>query len=142
MLWAKAFHIIALVAWFAGLFYLPRLFVYHIETTDQAGHERFSLMEQKLYYVIMTPAAVVTIALGLILLFYYDLWTVYAKAGWLHSKLTLVVLLVAFHIFCGKCLKDFHQKQNKRSARFFRIINEFPTLVLIPVVIFSVVKPF
>lgn len=142
MLWAKAFHLIAVVAWFAGLFYLPRLFVYHIETTDEAGYERFSLMEQKLYYVIMTPAAVTAIVLGLLLLFYYDLWNVHARAGWLHGKLALVLLLVLFHAYCGKCLQDFRLRNNRHSARFFRIINEFPTLVLVSVVIFSVVKPF
>ena len=142
MLWIKAFHLIAVIAWFAGLFYLPRLFVYHSETQDNEGYSRFCRMEQKLYYVIMTPAAVAAIAFGLLLLFYYDLWRLHAAAGWLHGKLVLVALLVIFHFLCGNWVRSFQERKNRHRARFFRIVNEFPTLILIPVVILSVVRPF
>src|SRR5215510_11341 len=99
MLWVKSLHIIFMVTWFAGLFYLPRLFVYHALATDRPSVERFKLMERKLYFGIMTPGAVLTIALGLWLWLGYG---VGAGAGWLHAKLGVVLLLVGYHVWCGK----------------------------------------
>ncbi|BAU46663.1 membrane protein [Sulfurifustis variabilis] len=137
MLWIKAFHVVFMVTWFAGLFYLPRLFVYHAMTADAAGVERFKLMERKLYYGIMTPGAVVTVALGL------WLWLGYGfTGGWLHAKLALVILLIAYHLYCGRLLKDFRHDRNRRSHVWYRWFNELPVLVLIAVVLLVVLKPF
>lgn len=137
MLWIKAFHVVFMVTWFAGLFYLPRLFVYHAMTADAAGVERFKLMERKLYYGIMTPGAVITVALGL------WLWLGYGfTGGWLHAKLALVILLIAYHLYCGRLLKDFRHDRNRRSHVWFRWFNELPVLVLIAVVLLVVLKPF
>ena len=137
MLWLKAFHIIFMVTWFAGLFYLPRLFVYHAQTDDTPGSERFKVMERKLYYGIMTPGAVLTILSGL------GLWLGYGfRGGWLHAKLALVAVLIAYHVYCGKLLLDFRQDRNRHGHVFYRWLNEFPVIVLIAVVILVVVKPF
>ncbi|WP_372695242.1 protoporphyrinogen oxidase HemJ [Immundisolibacter sp.] len=141
MLWLKALHIIAMVAWFAGLFYLPRLFVYHVDCADEAGRRRFELMERRLYHAIMTPAAWVTVLAGLGLLAGYA-WELYGRAGWLHAKLTLVVALVVYHWLCGRYRVALRDGRNRRSARFFRFFNEVPTLILIAAVCLSVVKPF
>ena len=140
MLILKAFHIIAMVAWFAGLFYLPRLFVYHASVTDKVSIDRFNLMERRLYYAITWPAAVVTTGLGLWLVTYNAPY--YLKAGWMHAKLALVVLLWAYHLSCGHLLKRFAQDNNVRSARFYRVYNEIPTFLLIGIVLLVVVKPF
>ncbi|MCW8385570.1 protoporphyrinogen oxidase HemJ [Fluoribacter dumoffii] len=139
MLYVKAFHIIAMVAWFAGLFYLPRLFVYHADTQDEISIHRFQIMEKRLYYGITWPAAVLTTLLGLWLLSYNSDY--YLKAGWMHAKLSLVVLLWIYHLFCGHYLKLFAQNKNQKKSRFFRIYNETPTLFLIAIVILVVVKP-
>ncbi len=137
MLWIKAFHIVFMVTWFAGLFYLPRLFVYHAMAEDSVSRERFQVMERKLYYGIMTPGAVLTLALGL------WLWLGYGfSGGWLHAKLALVAVLVGYHLWCGKLLRDFRQQRNTRSHVWYRWFNEFPVLILIAVVILVVVKPF
>ena len=137
MLWIKAFHIVFMVTWFAGLFYLPRLFVYHAMAEDPVSQERFQVMERKLYYGIMTPGAVLTLALGL------WLWLGYGfSGGWLHAKLALVAVLVGYHLWCGKLLRDFRQQRNTRSHLWYRWFNEFPVLILIAVVILVVVKPF
>ncbi len=137
MLWVKAFHIVFMVTWFAGLFYLPRLFVYHAMTEDAAGRERFKVMERKLYYGIMTPGAVLTIAFGL------WLWLGYGvSGGWLHAKLALVAALVAYHGWCGKFLNDFKNGRNTKSHIWFRWFNEFPVVILFAAVILAVVKPF
>lgn len=137
MLWIKAFHIVFMVTWFAGLFYLPRLFVYHAMTEDAAGRERFKLMERKLYYGIMAPGAVLTITFGL------WLWLGYGRTGgWLHAKLALVALLIAYHLWCGKLLNDFKNDRNTRSHVWYRWFNEVPVAILIVVVILAVVKPF
>ncbi|MEO5574347.1 MAG: protoporphyrinogen oxidase HemJ [Gammaproteobacteria bacterium] len=140
MLWVKAFHIIFMVTWFAGLFYLPRLFVYHAVCTDTAGLERFKVMERKLFYGIMTPGAILTIAFGLWMLADYA-WQTYASAGWLHTKLALVVLLIMYHVYCGKLVSDFKQGRNTHGHVFYRWLNEMPVLVLIAIVILAVVKP-
>jgi protoporphyrinogen IX oxidase len=137
MAWVKAFHLIFLVTWFAGLFYLPRLFVYHAMTEDAAGNARFKVMERKLYYGIMTPGGVLTLVFGL------WLWLGYGfNGGWLHAKLTLVAVLIAYHLWCGRLLADFKHDRNTRSHVWYRWFNEVPTVILITVVILTVVKPF
>lgn len=137
MLWIKSFHIVFVVAWFAGLFYLPRLFVYHAMAEDVPSRERFKVMERKLYVGIMAPGAVLTLVFGL------WLWLGYGfSGGWLHAKLVLVALLVAYHLWCGKLLKDFRDDRNRRSHVWYRWFNEIPTVILVGVVILTVVKPF
>ena len=137
MLWVKAFHIVFMVTWFAGLFYLPRLFVYHANTQDEAGRARFKIMERKLYFGIMTPGALLTIAFGM------WLWLGYGVSGaWLHAKLLLVAVLIGYHLWCGKLVTDFKHDRNRRSHVWYRWFNEFPVLILIAVVILVVVKPF
>jgi putative membrane protein len=141
MLWVKAFHLIAVIAWFAGLFYLPRLLVYHADTDDPVSLERFKLMERRLLFGIMTPAAIVALLLGVILLVDYA-WLAYKSMGWLHLKLTLVVLLFGYHYYCWVCVKRFRDNRNRHSSKFYRVFNEVPTLLLIAIVIAAVVKPF
>ncbi len=137
MLWIKAFHIIFMVTWFAGLFYLPRLFVYHAMSEDAASCERFKVMERKLYYGIMAPGGVLTLVSGL------WLWLGYGvTGGWLHAKLALVAVLIAYHLWCGKLLDDFGHGRNSRSHVWYRWFNEVPTVILIAAVILAVVKPF
>ncbi len=136
MLWIKAFHVIAMVTWFAGLFYLPRLFVYHAMSSDQTSIERFKIMERKLFYGIMTPGGVLTVILGL------WLWLGYGTSGaWMHIKFALVLILIAYHIYCGKLLLDFKYDRNTRSHIFYRWFNEFPVLLMIAIIILVVVKP-
>jgi putative membrane protein len=137
MLWIKALHIVFLITWFAGLFYLPRLYVYHAMTDDRPGRERFKIMERKLYWGIMTPGAVLTIAFGA------WLWLSYGFAGnWLNAKLGVVLLLVAYHLWCGKLLTDFKHDRNTRSHVWYRWFNEVPTVLLVAGVVLAVVKPF
>jgi putative membrane protein len=137
MLWVKAFHIVFMVTWFAGLFYLPRLFVYHAMAQDAPSVERFKVMERKLYFGIMTPGALVTVVLGL------WLWLGYGITGaWLYWKLLLVAILLAYHAHCGALLIDFKRDRNRRSHVFYRWYNEFPVLILIGITILVVVKPF
>jgi putative membrane protein len=140
MLYIKAFHIIAMVAWFAGLFYLPRLFVYHADTKDVVSICRFKIMERRLYYGITWPAGLITTVLGLWLISFNPGY--YLKAGWMHAKLGLVVLLWIYHLLCGSYVASFAKDKPTNSALFFRVFNEFPTLLLIGVVILVVVKPF
>ncbi|HSN20172.1 MAG TPA: protoporphyrinogen oxidase HemJ, partial [Usitatibacter sp.] len=136
MLWLKAVHIIFVVSWFAGLFYLPRLFVYHAQATDAPSNERFKVMERKLYRGIMLPAMILTVASGL------WLWLGYGFAGgWLHAKMTLVAVLVAYHFWLRKLLGDFARDANRRSHVFYRWVNEAPTVLLVAIVILVVVKP-
>jgi len=137
MLWIKSLHIIFVVTWFAGLFYLPRLFVYHSSATDKEGRERFKIMERKLFYGIMTPGGILTILFGL------WLWLGYGITGtWLHAKLALVAVLILYHIYCGKLMLDFKHDRNTHGHVFYRWLNEFPTLILVAGVILVVVKPF
>jgi putative membrane protein len=137
MLWIKALHIVFVVTWFAGLFYLPRLFVYHAMAEDAVSRERFKIMERKLYYGIMTPGAVLTVVFGA------WLWLGYGvTAGWLHAKLVLVAVLIAYHVWCGKLLCDFKRDRNTRGHVWYRWFNEIPTVILFAVVILTVVKPF
>ena len=140
MLWLKALHVIAVVCWFAGLFYLPRLFVYHAQTGDTAGRERFKVMERKLYRGIMWPSLLLTVLFGGWMLA-LD-WSWYKTQGWLHAKLGLVALLVVYHLLCGRFLRDFAADRNTRSHVFFRVFNELPVLALIAIVILVIVRPF
>ena len=137
MLWVKAFHIVFMVTWFAGLFYLPRLFVYHAMSTDQVSVERFRVMERKLYYGIMTPGAVLTIASGLALWLHYDI-----GGNWLYAKLVLVIALIVYHLWCGSLLRAFRDGRNARTHVWFRWFNEVPVLILIAIAVLVVVKPF
>lgn len=140
MLWIKAFHIISIITWFAALFYLPRLFVYHAMSKDKISIERFKVMERKLYRGIMMPSMILAIALGIWMV--VDAWEVYKTQYWLHTKLALVVPLVIYHFYCGHLLQIFKQDKNSRSDIFYRWFNEFPVLILIAIVILVVVKPF
>lgn len=136
MLLVKALHIVFMVTWFAGLFYLPRLFVYHAMSTDTVSVERFKLMERKLYFGIMTPGAVLTIVFGM------WLWLGYGIGGtWLHWKLALVAVLVGYHLYCGKLLGDFKRDRNRHGHVWYRWFNEVPVLILIGVVLLAVMKP-
>ena len=141
MIWVKAFHIISVVTWFAALFYLPRLFVYHAMADDAVGIERFKVMERKLYRGIMTPSMIVVVVLGFWMLFGYA-WSAYAHMGWLHAKLVLVAILIGYHFYCGKLVKDFRDDRNRRGHVFYRWFNEFPVLILVAVVLLAVAKPF
>ncbi|WP_263147587.1 protoporphyrinogen oxidase HemJ [Pseudomonas sp. RIT-PI-AD] len=138
-LWIKALHIVAVVCWFAGLFYLPRLFVYHAASEDAPSRERFCVMERKLYRGIMLPSMIATLVLGIWLIL---LNSGLMSQGWLHAKLTLVVLLIGYHHACGAMLKRFARGENGRSHVFYRWFNEIPVLILIAVAILVVVKPF
>lgn len=140
LLWIKAFHVVAVVCWFAGLFYLPRLFVYHTQSEDAAGRERFKVMERKLYRGIMWPNLVLTVGLGLWMLTLN--WPYYRTQGWLHAKLALVALLIVYHLFCGHYLKAFREDRNTRSHVFFRVFNELPVLALVAIAILVIVRPF
>jgi len=137
LLWIKSFHIIAMVTWFAGLLYLPRLFVYHAQSKDSVGIERFKIMERRLFYGIMTPGAVVTLVLGT------WLWLGYGfSGGWLYAKLLVTALVVIHHIWCYLALIQFRDDVNQRSHVFYRWMNEVPVLYLVLIVILVVVKPF
>ena len=138
-LWIKAFHIIAVISWMAGMLYLPRLFVYHCEA--EAGSkqsETFKTMECRLLNFIMTPAMAVSWILGLILM----VQTQAMSAGWFHAKFVLVILLSAVHGLLSRCVADFAHDRNRHTQKFFRIVNEIPTLLMIGIVILAVVKPF
>ncbi len=138
MLWIKSLHIIFMVTWFAGLFYLPRLFVYHAMSENAASRERFKVMERKLYYGIMTPGAVLTIAFGV------WLWLGWFRGAgsWFHAKIALVALLAGYHLWCGMLLKDFKHDRNTHSHVWYRWFNEAPVVILFGAVILAVVKPF
>ena len=136
----KSLHIIFMVAWFAGLFYLPRLFVYHAQAPvdDRIGIERFKVMERKLFFGIMTPSAVLTVVFGAWLWLGYGI-----TGGWLHAKLALVALLIAFHVYLGVLMKSFARNANRHSHVFYRWLNEIPALPILVLVVFLVVmKPF
>ena len=139
-LWLKAFHIISVITWFAGIFYLPRLFVYHAACKDEISIERFKVMEHKLYRLIMMPSMVITLALGLTMLALG--WQGLSVQAWVWVKIALVGLLVAYHFHCGHIIKTFVEDRQHRSERFFRIYNDLPVLVLIPVILLVVLQPF
>ncbi|HZF18959.1 MAG TPA: protoporphyrinogen oxidase HemJ [Burkholderiales bacterium] len=136
MLWIKALHVIFAVTWFAGLFYLPRLFVYHAMTDDAAGRERFKVMERKLYRGIMAPGAILTIVFGGWLMSYGF------TGAWLVAKLVVVALTIAYHLYCGKLLRDFAVDRNAKSHVWYRWFNEVPVILLVAAVILVIVKPF
>ena len=136
MLWLKAFHIIFMVTWFAGLFYLPRLFVYHAMSSDKISHNRFLVMEKKLFYGIMTPGGLLTVIFGV------WLWLDYNFFGfWLNVKIFMVLLLVVYHVICFKFLIDFKKNKNKHSHVFYRWFNEIPVILLIAIVFLVELKP-
>ena len=135
-LWLKALHIVFVVTWFAGLFYLPRLFVYHALATDAVGIDRFKVMEHKLYYGIMTPSAVLTVGFGTWLGLGYGPW-----GAWLTAKLGLVALLILYHLYCGKLMLDFKRERNRHGHLWYRWFNEIPILILVAVVLLAVLKP-
>ncbi|ODN72126.1 protoporphyrinogen oxidase HemJ [Methylobrevis pamukkalensis] len=137
--WLKALHILSVIAWMAGLFYLPRLFVYHADAAAGSElSETFKVMERRLFKAIMRPAMIATWIFGLWVAFEAGFFS----SGWLHAKLALVVAMSVFHEKCGRWLKDFAADRNTRPARFFRIANEVPTLILIAIVLLVVLKPF
>jgi len=140
MLWLKAFHIISVVCWFAALFYLPRLYVYHADATDSISLERFKIMERRLYFGIMWPAAFFTTFFGSLIL--RTGWTYYLHAHWMHAKLALVILLWLYHLYCGHLRIQFLKSATLHSALFYRIVNEIPTVFLVSIIILVVVKPF
>ncbi|MBL8311936.1 MAG: protoporphyrinogen oxidase HemJ [Burkholderiales bacterium] len=140
MLWVKSLHIIFVVTWMAAIFYLPRLFVYHVQALnegDARGSERFKIMERKLFNGIMTPGAVLSIVFGLWLWLGYGI-----SGGWLHAKLMLVLLLIVFHGLCWSHLRAFRDDRNTRTERYFRVVNELPVFLLFGIVILVVLKPF
>jgi putative membrane protein len=138
MLWVKALHVVAMVTWFAGLFYLPRLFVYHADTNDEIGVERFKIMERRLF-ILMSIGATATIVLGLLMII---LLPDYLHLHWLQLKLVLVAILIGYHLYCYKLLSDFRANANRRSAKWFRAFNEAPSLLLLGIVLLAVAKPF
>lgn len=140
ILWLKALHIFFMVAWMAGIFYLPRLFVYHAQASEQAVKDQFKVMERRLWFFV-TPFAVLTLVFGVSLIAVYGLeWL--KVSGWLHAKLTLLGALYVYHAYLYKLVKQFAKDQNTRSATFYRVLNEAPVLLLLAVVILAVVKPF
>ena len=137
MLWVKALHVFFVISWFAGLFYLPRLFVYHADTADEPGHARFVMMERRLF-MMMSLGAIGTVLFGAWLLIGWWL----PAPGWLHLKLGFVALLLIYHMLCFKLMRDFRARHNTRSARFYRLFNELPALLLLAILFLVVVKPF
>jgi len=138
MLWIKAFHIIAVICWFAMLFYLPRLFVYHAMSDDKISRDRFKIMERKLYRGIGTPSMIATIVLGAVLVYFN--WNYYAVSTWFWIKIILVTILIGYHHVCGSFVKKFQNDEVSKNHVYFRWFNEFPVLILIPVVVLAVLK--
>jgi putative membrane protein len=139
-LWLKALHIIAVICWFAGIFYLPRLFVYHAGADDQISRDRFKIMEAKLYRVIMNPSMIASLVLGVWLLI--ESWQAFSGTIWMWLKIFLVLLVVGYHHYCLRIMKAYASDKQIHSEKFFRLFNELPVLVLIAIVILVVVKPF
>jgi putative membrane protein len=142
MLWVKSFHIIFMVTWFAGLFYLPRLFVYHAAAADRPSIERFKVMERKLFWGIMTPGAALTIAFGVWLWLGWFRGEGGETPRWLLAKIALAALLVGYHLWCWRLMRGFAAERNAKSQRWLRWYNEFPTVVLVATVLLVVFKPF
>lgn len=134
----KAFHIIFMVTWFSGLFYLPRLFVYHADTQDELGYNRFVIMERKLYYYITYPGGILTTILGCAMLY---LQPNLLTELWMQIKIICVLILWLFHIACGTCLKSFMNNNNTKSHVFYRFFNEIPSVILITVILVAKLKP-
>ena len=142
MLWLKAFHIVFVVAWFAGLFYLPRLFVYHVDVDDASAHERFVVMERRLLGITHLGGALAVVLGSALLAWWATHAPDYFRQGWLHAKLALVTLLIAYHASMAAFVRQFRERRNTRSGRWFRVYNEVPALLLIGIVVLVVVKPF
>lgn len=140
MAWVKSFHVIFMVAWFAGLFYLPRLFVYHTLSDDAISIARFKIMERKLFWGITTPSAALTLLFGLWMLIHNLPY--YMSAGWMQLKLGMAASLILYHIWCGKLLYDFKRDRNVRSHIWYRWFNEVPVAFLVIIVILVIVRPF
>ena len=136
MLWYKTLHIAFMVTWFAGLFYLPRLFVYHAMSNDKISHDRFVIMERKLFWGIMTPGGILTVIFGVLLLQYHEI------LFWLEIKIYLVILLILYHVWCGKIMYDFKNERNLHSHVWLRVFNEVPVLGLFIIIYLVVFKPF
>ena len=139
ILWIKAFHVFFMVAWFAGIFYLPRLFVNHAETVSTPVAEQLKGMERRLL-LFVTPFAVFTIFFGIAIIYVYGL-TWFIASTWLHIKISLVSVLIIYHVYCFKLVKDFQQNKNTRSGKFYRLFNEIPVIILFLVIILVYVKP-
>ena len=139
MLWIKAFHIVSVVCWFSGLFYLPRLFVYHAMSQDQVSKDRFEIMERKLFWGITTPSAIVSIFLGCWLLVLN--WDYFMAWWWMQAKLVLVGLLIVYHVYCWRYMMKLRADSKTKTHVFFRIFNEIPVFILVAAVILIVVKP-
>ena len=136
----KSLHLIAVISWMAGLLYLPRIFVYHVENSEKKeATEIFETMEKRLYFYIMRPAMIATWLFGVILIYINGL-DVFAQS-WMHIKLTLVIFLTIYHEYLGICLKSFKLKTNTKTPKFFRIINEVPTIILILIIFIVIFKP-
>lgn len=142
MLWLKAFHIVFVVTWFAGLFYLPRLFVYHIEAAENAVRERLKVMERRLLGITHVGGALALLFGLLTLGAYAGGRLAYLQQGWLHAKLALVAILVGYHLMLVRLVGEFARDANRRSSRWMRVFNEVPALLLIAIVLLVVVKPF
>lgn len=140
VLWIKALHVFFMIAWLAGIFYLPRLFVYHASTEDANVKAQFSIMEKRLWFFV-TPFAILTAVFGITLIYLYGVaW--FKASGWLHVKLTLLFAIYGYHIYLYRLMKAFERDDNKHSSKFYRILNEAPVLLLLAIVILAVVKPF
>lgn len=137
-LWIKAFHVFSVIAWMAGIFYLPRLFVYHVEAKSQETRDTLCVMEKRLFKIIMQPAMHFALALGIILAMVPGTWS----APWFHLKLTAIIVLISYHYFLNKCRKDLLNGCCTHSSRFFRIINEVPSIILLIILIAVYVRPF
>ena len=141
MLWYKALHLIFMVTWFSGLFYLPRLFVYHAMSDDKISIDRFKVMEKKLFYGIATPGGLLTIIFGFCLLVSNGI-TSYSGQLWLSLKMILIAVLVLYHIYCFSLLQDFKYDRNKHTHIWYRWFNEVPVLILVGIILLAVIKPF
>jgi putative membrane protein len=137
LLWLKAFHVVFVVTWFAGLFYLPRLFVYHVAASDTLSRARFAVMERRLF-VMTTIGGALTVLFGILMVV---MAPAYLAQGWLHAKLTLVLLLIGYHLWCLPLMRALRDGRNRHSERWFRLFNEAPSVLLIAIVILAVVKP-
>ncbi|NVK58298.1 MAG: CopD family protein [Alteromonadaceae bacterium] len=138
ILWLKTFHLFFMVAWFAGIFYLPRLFVYHAESDSQTVRDQFKVMERRLW-LFVTPFALFTLVFGLMLIYTYG-YAWFAASTWLHIKIVLVLAIYGYHFYLWYLVKQFAQDKVTHSARYFRILNEAPVLILLLVIALAVVK--
>lgn len=140
ILWLKAFHVFFMIAWMAGIFYLPRLFVYHAESQHKQTKDQFKIMERRLWFFV-TPFALLTFILGILIMYQYGLaW--FKASAWLQAKLAIVALFYVYHFYLYSLLKMFAADKNTKSPRFYRMINELPVLALLAIVILAILKPF